>query len=576
MGEVRYYKSEQFNELIDELNQSLQQDFGCVLLLEKALNSQQEKELSKHPELICIAVGATNWKENSLPNYIKGFVQDASDSKQLLWALETANKISGLDHDNKQLQLKIRNTSERADNLLKASLELSDERDTYKLYDKILVIMRKLANSEGASLYIVDEREKELHFSHAQNEKIKIEIKQFSLPLNENSMAGACAFRKKVIHVNDVNHIPKDETFKFNKILDEKSGYKTKSALCFPIITKTGDVVGVIQLINSKRQNAFSQEDIDVGRALSTHIASALETALLYKDIENLFEGFIKASVTAIEARDPSTSGHSERVAKLTVYLAEKVSENDQPAFRQFKFNDAQLKELRYASLLHDFGKIGVPEPVLIKEKKLYPEQLKEISHRVQILKLTHPDKAKELEQLWQAILNANEPKILAEELKEDLSKYVDQSYEVQGEKVPLLTNTEWHSLSIKKGSLSPQDRKDVESHVAHTFRFLSKIPWTKPLSRVADIAHAHHEKLDGSGYPRGISEKDIPYESQIMTVADIFDALTASDRPYKKAVPLQKALDILGFESKDGFINKELVELFKQQNVYKILKGFK
>jgi HD-GYP domain-containing protein (c-di-GMP phosphodiesterase class II) len=575
MGENRFYKADQFDELISELNQSLKTDYGYVLLLEAPLSEEQENEIEKYDSVICLAVGSTAWGKPPLPRYIRGYVHDANDSQQMLWALETAKKSIELQHEKKQLKLKLDSSRGRANELLEAALQLSDETDINQLYEKILKIMRSMARAEGASLYLLDQKTNELHFSHAQNEKLKLEFKKFSLPVNESSMAGACAFRKHVVLVKDTNAIPKDETFKVNRVLDKESGYVTKSALCFPILSKTDDILGVIQLINSKRPTTFADGDIEVGRALSAHIASALETATLYGDIENLFEGFIKASVTAIEARDPTTSGHSERVAKLTCTLAEKVSDNEQPLFRNYKFSEAQLKELRYASLLHDFGKIGVPEPVLVKQKKLYPEELREIEHRILLLKVAHPTEADKIEALWQSILNANEPKILPEDLKEDLSKYIDKTYDVNGQKIPLITNKEWNILSIKKGSLSENDRRDIESHVTHTFRFLQQIPWTKPLNRVAEIAHAHHEKLNGTGYPRGIKEQQIPFESQIMAVTDIFDALTASDRPYKKAVPVERAIEILGFESKAGQINKELVELFKQQKVFEIL-GFK
>jgi HD-GYP domain-containing protein (c-di-GMP phosphodiesterase class II) len=345
--------------------------------------------------------------------------------------------------------------------------------------------------------------------------------------------------------------------------------YRTRSVACFPLLKTTHELVGVIQIVNSKHGADFSQEELDIARALSGPIAVALETAVLYQDIEDLFDGFIKASVTAIESRDPTTSGHSERVARLTVGLAEEVSTSEQKAFRNISFNDLQIKEIRYASLLHDFGKIGVPEHVLLKEKKLYPMEYMEIFRRYSVLKLAHPDRAAELEEIWHTIVSLNEPSIKFVETKDSLAKYIGSTMRVFDEDVPLLTETEYESLSIGKGSLTDEDRLLIESHVTHTYNFLKQIPWTRYLKRIPEISYAHHEKLDGTGYPRSLEKKDIPIESQIMAVADIFDALTAQDRPYKKAMPTAKAIEILFEDAKKGKITRDLVEIFAEKKVY-------
>jgi HD-GYP domain-containing protein (c-di-GMP phosphodiesterase class II) len=478
--------------------------------------------------------------------------------------------IDELRAENERLLERMRFETEKLEQLLSASLELSNERDGSKLCDKILTLMRSLSQAEGASLYLADEKNM-LHFSHVQNEKVQAEYKHFSLNIDETSMAGACAVRKKIIHVPDVSKIPSNETFKFNAKFDEKSSYKTKSLLCFPLLKSTEELVGVIQLVNSKRDTGFTEQDIELGTALSVHIAVSLETALLYESIENLFEGFIKASVTAIESRDPTTSGHSERVAKFTVNLAQAVSLSEQPAFREMRFNETQLRQLRYASLLHDFGKIGVPESVLLKQKKLFPTELREIELRIKLLKMAKPENAEELEQLWQTILKTNEPTVVTERAAHDLAEYIDKSYLVLGDQIPLLRKEEWVKLSIPKGSLSKEDRAQIESHVTHTYKFLSQIPWTRDLKAIPNIARSHHEKLDGTGYPQQLKQQEIPFESQIMAITDIFDALTAPDRPYKKSLPPEKAIAILFDDAKQNKVNKELVQLFAEQHVYKI-----
>ncbi len=485
--------------------------------------------------------------------------------------IKEGRELEALKTFNEHLQAQMKTESGRFKLILDASLELANERDSSRLCEKILSIMRSLCQAEGASLYLAESDEKTLWFSHVQNEKIKMEVQQFKLPINESSMAGACAFRKKIIHVSDVGNIPVTETFKFNRDFDKRSSYTTVSALCVPILKSTEDLVGVIQLINSKRESGFTLEDIEIAKALSGHVAVSLETAILYQDIERLFEGFIKASVTAIESRDPTTSGHSERVAKYTVNLAQAVTDCNQPEFRSIVFSADELKQLRYASLLHDFGKIGVPEPVLLKEKKLYPQELREIELRLKLLRVAHPDRAKEFEKLWLEIMAANEPAILFEQAKSEIARYVDSACEVMGESVPLLTNEEWQRLSITKGSLTVEDRHQIESHVLHTFRFLEKIPWTRKLARVPQIARSHHEKLDGTGYPEQLTRDQIPFESQMMAITDIYDALTCSDRPYKKAVPGDRAILIIKEDAAKGKINGDLVRLFEEKRVFDI-----
>lgn len=569
MGEIKVFRADQFDSLVDTLNREFHSKFGCVLLLETPLPEKQASIVRSQQEVICFAVQSPHWK-NNWPDYIYGFVNNPPTKDELVCALEMAKRVIELKHENEQLKFKNLIAHEKSDELLKATEELSSERDIQKLCEHVLTTIRRLTSAEGASLYLANPKKNELRFSHVQNEKLTLDKDSFALAIDESSMAGACAFRKKIIHVPDVYRLSKNETFQFNPSFDQKMNYRTRSVACFPLLKRTEELVGVIQIINSKQGADFSKTELDIARALSGPIAVALETALLYSDIEELFDGFIKASVTAIESRDPTTSGHSERVAKLTVGLAQEVSDSSQKSFREIKFNDLQIKEIKYASLLHDFGKIGVPEHVLLKEKKLYPIEYMEIFRRYSVLKLAYPDRANELEEIWHSIVSLNEPTVNFEEIKNNLAKYLDQSLRVMDEEIPLLTETEYESLSIGKGSLTDEDRLLIESHVTHTYNFLKQIPWTRYLNRVPEIAYAHHEKLDGTGYPRSLQKKNIPIESQIMAVADIYDALTAKDRPYKKSLTSVQAIEILFEDSKKGKLNRDLVELFAEKKVYK------
>jgi response regulator RpfG family c-di-GMP phosphodiesterase len=335
--------------------------------------------------------------------------------------------------------------------------------------------------------------------------------------------------------------------------------------------------------------------------ALAAQAAVSIENSLLYENIERLFEGFVTAAVSAIEARDPATFGHSERVAKMTVSLARAVDRNGKGPYRGTRFSSTQLRELRYASLLHDFGKVGVSEQVLVKEKKLYSSDIEAIRSRFAFLKRTAAleyerrraewllrngregydalvaeldtrlrEHQAELDRVLSAVVDANEPTILSEEAGAELACLAKRTFrDIEGVERPLLTEEEVRFLTITRGNLDEQERREIESHVTHTFRFLQQIPWTQELRDIPRIAYAHHEKLNGEGYPRGVSGEEIPVQTRIMTIADIYDALTATDRPYKPAVASERALDILRMEANQGMLDRDLLATFIESRVY-------
>jgi response regulator RpfG family c-di-GMP phosphodiesterase len=286
-------------------------------------------------------------------------------------------------------------------------------------------------------------------------------------------------------------------------------------------------------------------------------------------------------------------------VAQLTVGLAEKVDALASGPFREVSFTKDQLQEINYASLLHDFGKVGVREKVLIKGKKLYVGEMMVIRQRFAYIKRTmeaehlrskldqlqrgqataellgqmdaaYTERQQEIDLTLRTVLQANEPSILEEESFNALMDLPARTFrDMDGNPQPFLTTNEVAALSIRRGSLSDKERREIESHVTHTFKFLSQIPWTGEYKGVPNIAYAHHEKLDGTGYPRRLSAQDIPIQSRMMTISDIFDALVAWDRPYKKSVPASRALDILADECKHGKVDGELLQIFVDAKVY-------
>ncbi|HJV91409.1 MAG TPA: HD domain-containing phosphohydrolase [Holophagaceae bacterium] len=316
----------------------------------------------------------------------------------------------------------------------------------------------------------------------------------------------------------------------------------------------------------------------------------------LKDEIENLFEGFVNASITAIEARDPSTSGHSSRVATLTVGLAEAVNRTEGSGYGDLFYDDRQLREIRYASLLHDFGKVGVREHLLVKAKKIEGERLELIFQRLHQRAVQRV--MGEMERAWRngetftegrvaylqeqvvletqrlvaLLMRANEPTVLPQDVSEGLVDVQPLTYKHwSGEERTLLTEADFEMLQIRKGSLSHDERRAVESHVTHSYKFLVQIPWTEELRKVPEIAYAHHERLNGKGYPRGLMADEIPLPSKMMAISDVFDALAAHDRPYKVAVSVERSLQILEEEAKSGLLDANLLRLFIDARVFQL-----
>lgn len=497
---------------------------------------------------------------------------------------------------------------------------ITTERDIDKLLALILEKCRFITGADAGSIYVVEGDDPEigrrtLHFKLSQNDSVTFDASEFTIPVSERSMAGYAALHRTPLNIADVYKLEPDSPFGFDRSFDEKIGYRTKSVLTTPLLSRQGDVIGVLQLINRKKEPSsklidldelegvipFDKRSVDLLSTLGSLAGIALENAILYAEQELMLEGFVRASVEAIEQRDPTTSGHSIRVADMTVGLAMALERLDAGSYRDVSFTRDDIRELEYASLLHDFGKIGVREEVLVKAKKLYPHDLQIIRQRfgialrsleVEILKRKVEameqgagqsdlaaidaelgERREQLRAFFSTITEANEPKVLSGgdfAMIEEISRqtYVDENGGVH----PLLTTGEVECLSVPRGTLTSIEYDEIRSHVSHTYEFLRTIPWGRKFRRVAQIAGAHHERLDGTGYPHRLHASEIPLQAKMMSVSDIFDALTAADRPYKRAVPLTRACDILHMEVKQNHIDGELVRVFIESKAWERL----
>jgi HD-GYP domain-containing protein (c-di-GMP phosphodiesterase class II) len=374
------------------------------------------------------------------------------------------------------------------------------------------------------------------------------------------------------------------------------------SVMCVPLIL--GDeVLGLIQVDTSSDPRAFQEADLEILTGVCAETAVALKNFQLYSDIKGLLDGFVGASVQAIEERDPVTAGHSFRVAGFAENLAMALERADDPALRRAAFSRAQLREIRYAALLHDFGKVGVREHVLRKEKKLHYAEMRLLEQRFRFARaclerqawrglaerhLQHDlsmaafrqerdrieaglrDESARLEEFLDVIRRANEPALCPTPPPPELDAIRHYSCpDSDGGSFTLLSEGEYEALSVYRGCLTPEERLQIQAHVADSYSFLILIPWTRELAGVPGIAHGHHEKLDGSGYPMGLRGPQISVQTRILTISDIFDALTACDRPYKQAVPVDRALDLIDEECRAGHLDAGLFKVFVDARVW-------
>jgi HD-GYP domain-containing protein (c-di-GMP phosphodiesterase class II) len=508
------------------------------------------------------------------------------------------------------------------DELLNVGLALSVERDNTKLLDLILQKIREITRADAGSIFLVEPDpetgEKKLSFAYIQNDSVPGgDLPTFLLPITKKSIVGFVATTGKQLNIDNAYEIPESADYSFNASVDADTGYWTRSMLTVPMFNHQDELIGVVQLLNKKIEaglvlksaadadawvTPFPPENDAIVLALASQAGVSLENNLLYQEIENLFAGFVAASVQAIESRDPITSGHSSRVTAYTVALAEAVNAVRTGPYADLHFDAEQLQELRYSGLLHDFGKVGVSEAVLQKAKKLYPDQYAKVMMRFDYV-LSHIqleqanarldylhehgtaayakrrrkfDLAEQralakVHAYRELVTVANEPQVMAEEPSVTLAELAAVSYrDLDGQEKPLLSPDELRKLSIRKGSLDEQERAEIESHAVHSFSFLEQIPWTTGMERVPTIARGHHEFLNGDGYPRGVLGDEIPAETRMMTIADIYDALTASDRPYKRAKTAEEALRILRFEANDNHVDADLLDVFIESGVYK------
>lgn len=502
--------------------------------------------------------------------------------------------------------------------LTEIGLALSGETRLERLLEMIVDEARVLTRADAGTLYIVDREGRKLEFSILQNDKMQVrmggtsgnEITLPPVPLytsgnapNKANVSSYCALLGETINIADVYEA---EGFDFTgpRKYDAATGYRSKSMLVLALKNHEQDIIGVLQLLNALDEEGeiieFSADVVDIVGSLASQAAIALTNAQLIQGLKDLLYSVIQSIAAAIDAKSPYTNGHIERVVTITMMIADKVNSIHEGKYADVHFTEDELEELKLAAWMHDVGKISIPEHVVDKSTKLQTifDRSQMVDARFRLISETIKNRqleetiaalrngvdeaeldkiemryAVELEQAEedrQFVNSCNIPKeFMSDERIARIMGIASRTFESNGETFNWLTEDEVKNLCIRKGTLTDKEREIIESHAAITHEMLSRLPFPKRLSRVPEYAAGHHEKLDGSGYPNGVGGDDLPLQARIMAVADIFEALTAKDRPYKKPMKLAQAIKILGFMVKDKHIDEDVCQLFIDSGLY-------
>ena len=536
----------------------------------------------------------------------------------LLCQIENGELHQKIQESPEEVQQYLETLCKQIQDLSKIGAALSAERNLPKLLEMILEESRHFTNADGGTLYMMNDDELSMRFEIVQTDSLNIRMGGTSdntidwypvkLFLQDNKpnhamVSAHVALSGEVINISDVYDV-KGFDFAGTRAFDSKTGYRSKSMLVVPMRNHEDEIIGVLQLLNAlnpvtKESIPFTNADQGLIISLASQAAVAITNTRLIHDLEHLLESFIQVIASAIDEKSPYTGGHIERVAKLTMMIAENINNIDYGVYAPLFLNQDELKELRIASWMHDIGKITTPEYVVDKSTKLETiyDRINTVKVRFEILKrdakielLEHKLKIakgkslkdietveenylariKSIEDDFAFIEVANVGgEFMAPEKQERVKTIGKQKIEMSNELRDLLDEDEIANLCIPKGTLTNEEREIINNHVVITIKMLEKLPYPKKLRRVPEYAGGHHEKLDGTGYPNNLKEGQLSPQARMMALADIFEALTARDRPYKKGKTLSEAMKIMGFMAKDKHIDPEMFKIFVKEKLY-------
>lgn len=506
---------------------------------------------------------------------------------------------------------------ERIEKLTEIGIALSAEKDTPRLLEMILLGAKALTNADGGTLYSVQED------NSVKMEIVRTDSLDFAMggttgkPIPFEPIPLYDQHGKPNLHMVVTNAVLNDITvnipdaynaegfdFSGTKQFDANTGYRSTSFLTLPLKNHEGDIIGVLQLLNARDEESgeiipFDEEAERLAGSLASQVAIALTNRRLIDDLKRLLESLIQLIATAIDEKSPYTGGHCKRVPVLTMMLADAANRASEGALKDFSMSEDDRYELEIAAWLHDCGKITTPEYVVDKSTKLETiyDRIETIDTRFEVLKrdaeiamLKKKLAAREsgesideqkLEQEFKATLRQLDEELdilhisniggefMSAEDKEHITRISQHRWQHNGEEVPLLSDNEVYNLTIDKGTLTPEEREVINNHIVATIKMLEALPFPKHLKNVPEYAGGHHEKMDGSGYPRGLQREQMSVQARIMAIADIFEALTAKDRPYKEGKKLSESLRILSFMKQDNHIDPDLFDIFIKERIF-------
>ena len=509
---------------------------------------------------------------------------------------------------------------ERIKRLNEIGLSLSRENDINVIFELIMEEARHITHADGRTLYMKSDDGKSMRFEIVRNDSMKtimggtsgVEITWPAPPLfdkegnpNHKNVVSYAAHTGETINVKDA-YVEEGFDFSGAKDMDKSTGYHSKSFLTVPLKNHEDEIIGVMQLLNSIDQKtgevqSFSSEMQEQVESLASQGAVALTNKRLVAELKNLFESFIKLIATAIDKKSPYTGGHCERVPEIAMLLADAVEKTKSGKYKDFAMTEEERYELFIASWLHDCGKVATPPHVVDKGVKLetITDRIEVVDTRFEVLK--RDAEMEFLNKQIKFLKNGTKNGVL-NKAKSDLGKTIKQlnddqtfiqktnhggefmepndqervadigkyKWNLKGKKINFLDETDIRNLQIPKGTLLPEEREIINDHIVITIDMLEKLPYPKNLRNVPEFAGGHHEKLDGTGYPKGLKEEEMSTQAKIMAIADIYEALTAEDRPYKDGKKLSQAMRIMGYMKNDYHIDKDLFKIFVKSGVYK------
>ncbi len=497
---------------------------------------------------------------------------------------------------------------QRLEQLNAIGASLSAERDINRLLETILTAAKSITRADGGTLYRLSE-DRTLRFEILRTTSLKYylggttgnPVPFYPIHLtgkdgkpNHSMVAAYAALTGKTVNIADA-YTADGFDFTGTRNFDKKTGYRSKSFLTVPMANHENEIIGVLQLINAHDPKTgeivpFSASDQRLAESLASQAAIALTNRMLINQLEQLFESFIKLINSAIDEKSPYTGGHCQRVPALTMMLAEAVNETGSGPLSDFQMSDKDRYELKIAGLLHDCGKVTTPVHVVDKATKLETifDRIHLIDTRFEILKRDAEiamlkdgspearaacrERLRQLEEDRMFLRAAN---IGAERMHDDDIEHVKRIAEyrwtdISGHEAKFLSEDELKNLTIRAGTLTAEERQVINHHIVATIKMLEALPWPRHLKNVPEYAGGHHERMDGKGYPRGLKREQMSVQARVMGIADIFEALTAKDRPYKKGKTLSESLEILGKFSLNGHIDPDLFDVFVRKQVYR------